>query len=84
MWCVVVCDLETSRMRRLWPTGGCCANKNYSKEMLCADYLSAEVALNFVYICNKVTFIVVAYSYVITSNMSIYTRNSPCLIMHHE
>ena len=23
--CVVVCDLETSRMRRPWPTGGCCA-----------------------------------------------------------
>ena len=28
LWCVVVCDLETSRMRRPWPTGrgegGCC------------------------------------------------------------
>ena len=23
MWCVVVCDLETSGMRRAWPTGGC-------------------------------------------------------------
>jgi hypothetical protein len=23
LWCVVVCDLETSWMRRLWPTGGC-------------------------------------------------------------
>jgi len=23
---VVVCDLETSWMRRPWPTGGCCAN----------------------------------------------------------
>jgi len=21
LWCVVVCDLETSRMRRPWPTG---------------------------------------------------------------
>ena len=21
-WCVVVCDLETSEMRRSWPTGG--------------------------------------------------------------
>jgi len=27
LWCVVVCDLETSRMRRPWPTGGCCAKK---------------------------------------------------------
>jgi len=25
LWCVTVCDLETSRMRRSWPTGGCCA-----------------------------------------------------------
>jgi len=23
LWCVVVCDLETSWMRRPWPTGGC-------------------------------------------------------------
>jgi hypothetical protein len=25
LWCVVVCDLETSSVRRLWPTGDCCA-----------------------------------------------------------
>ena len=33
VWCVVVCDLETSWMRRPWPTGGCCAKirrKNYN------------------------------------------------------
>ena len=28
MWCVVVCDLETSWMRRPWPIGGCCTKKN--------------------------------------------------------
>jgi len=27
LWCVVECDLETSRMRRPWPTGGSCAKK---------------------------------------------------------
>jgi len=26
-WCVVVCKLKTSWMRRLWPPGGCCAKK---------------------------------------------------------
>jgi hypothetical protein len=26
LWCVVVCDLETSWLRRLWPTGGRRAN----------------------------------------------------------
>ena len=30
MWCIVVCDLETSRMRRPWPTGGSCAKKKNS------------------------------------------------------
>ena len=29
LWCVVVCDLETSWMRRPWPTGGCCAKKKF-------------------------------------------------------
>ena len=28
LWCVVVCGLETSWMRRPWPTEGCCARKN--------------------------------------------------------
>jgi len=27
LWCVVVCDLETSWMRRPWLTGGCRAKK---------------------------------------------------------
>jgi len=27
LWCVVVCDLETSRMRKPWPTGGWWAKK---------------------------------------------------------
>jgi len=32
LWCVVVCDLETSRMRRPWPTGVCHAkNKQTNK-----------------------------------------------------
>ena len=26
--CVIVCDLETSLMRRPWPPGGCCDNNN--------------------------------------------------------
>ena len=30
--CVVVCDLETSWMRRPWPTRGCCAKRKLSTE----------------------------------------------------
>jgi len=31
LWCIVECDLQTSWIRRLWPTGGYCAKnkKNY-------------------------------------------------------
>jgi len=35
LWCVVVCDLETSWMRRPWPTRGCRAkNKQTSMPTL--------------------------------------------------
>jgi len=27
LWCVVKCDLETSWMKRPWPTAGCCAKR---------------------------------------------------------
>jgi hypothetical protein len=27
LWCIVVCDLKTSWMRRPWPTRGCCTKK---------------------------------------------------------
>jgi len=37
--CVVVCDLETSWMRRPWPTGGCCAkNETWSRPEYCSRY----------------------------------------------
>ena len=32
LWCVVVCDLETSWMTRPWPTGGCCAKNKQTKK----------------------------------------------------
>ena len=37
LWCVVVCDLETSKMRRPWPTLGSSAkeNKNKNTELRC-------------------------------------------------
>ena len=32
LWCDVLCDLETSRMRRPWPTGGAVATKTQPAE----------------------------------------------------
>jgi len=32
LWCVVVCDLETSWMRRPWPTGGAVVPKTNKKK----------------------------------------------------
>ena len=34
LWYVVVCDLETSRMRRPWPTGGCHAKTNKQTKLI--------------------------------------------------
>jgi len=33
-WCVVECDLETSWMRRPWPTGGSVASKTKNLHMI--------------------------------------------------
>ena len=29
LWCIVVCDIEASLMRRPWPTGGCRAKSKH-------------------------------------------------------
>ena len=34
LWCVVVCDLETSLMRRPWPTGACRAKNKQASQKL--------------------------------------------------
>ena len=40
LWCVVVYDLETSWMRRPWPTDGCCAKyKQISKQKNCWNFV---------------------------------------------
>ena len=35
LWCVVECDLETSLIKRPWPTGGCCAKKKPNSGLGC-------------------------------------------------
>ena len=37
--CVIMRDLETSRMKRLWPALGCCAKKRFKH---CANYVEAR------------------------------------------
>ena len=34
LWCVVLCDQETSKMRRPWPTLGCSAKENKQNKQL--------------------------------------------------
>ena len=43
-WCVVVCDLESLKMRRPWPTGGYCKKKSVY------DYPQRSVVQPFDYI----------------------------------
>ena len=33
LWCAVVCDLETSRMRTPWPTGEAVAKKKFMEQI---------------------------------------------------
>jgi len=49
LWCVVVCDLETSWMRRPWPTGGCCAKRKEKVPLYRCNRISC-LRVYFVYI----------------------------------
>ena len=42
LWCVVVCDLETSWMRGPWPTGGAAAPKTNKQTQKCIFYPKLE------------------------------------------
>jgi hypothetical protein len=43
VWCVVVCDLETSWMRRPWSTGGCCTKTNKQNVKISSGINISEV-----------------------------------------
>jgi hypothetical protein len=43
LWCLVVCDLETSSMRRPWPTGGC-KKKKKNIYFMCEEDCNAGMA----------------------------------------
>jgi hypothetical protein len=57
LWCVVVCDLETSWMRRPWPTGGGCAKNKHTYWNLAAVgklyYSAGRLGLSEVKIYSK-------------------------------
>jgi hypothetical protein len=56
LWCVVVCDLETSWMRRPWPTGGCCAkNKQITFKFSYFYLIHSTVSYYFLQIMGTVT-----------------------------
>ena len=46
LWCVVVCDLETSWMRRPWPTGGLSHQKQTNKQTNKRYYLEPDFNIN--------------------------------------
>jgi len=46
LWCVVLCDLETSsRMRRSWPALGCSAIGKYTDKHLTLDFVVKSLKL---------------------------------------
>jgi len=48
MWCVVVCDLETSRIRRSWPALGRSATKKKNIYI----YITYKRVVNYRYKCD--------------------------------
>ena len=44
MWCVVVCDLETSRIRRPWPALGSSATEKKKMHLLVTFIINLHVA----------------------------------------
>jgi hypothetical protein len=42
LWWVVVCDLETSWMRRPWSTGGCCAKNKQTNKCVWAMLMTLQ------------------------------------------
>jgi hypothetical protein len=49
LWCVIVCELQTSSTRRPWPALGCCDRKRKKKrkEMLHVLYSIQRVSAYF-------------------------------------
>jgi len=43
VWCVVMCDLETSWMRRPWPTGGLLRGKKKKKNLPLAQNVKPQI-----------------------------------------
>jgi len=54
MWCVVVCDLETSRMRRPWPALGRSATGN-KKKVCKLKNTRRHINLTFLVVRNHIT-----------------------------
>jgi hypothetical protein len=48
LWCVVVCDLETSSKSGPWPTGGCCAKRKKEINKERKRPVSANMHLNVI------------------------------------
>jgi len=46
LWCVVVCDLETSWLRRLWPTEGCSVQNKQRELTTCTMRCSIPIPLH--------------------------------------
>jgi hypothetical protein len=54
LWCVVVCDLETSKLRRPWPALGRSATKKYTCINTIHIYVDINTCINdyiYIYVC---------------------------------
>jgi len=70
LWCVTVCDLETSWMRRPWPTGGCRAKNK--QVYMCIQYVCLYELLSQPSVCLGAIRI---SSHFVVNNITIHTSD---------
>jgi len=63
LWCVVVCDLETSRMRRPWPALGRSATKKKEYILVVCNWNNSKIRVKQQTFCHKVADVAVQVCY---------------------
>jgi len=85
LWCVVVCDLETSSMRRPWPTGGCrTKNKNICLWYCGCNFIACHQYVSAAYVAIFRVVTAVHYTDCITAHQSGSQFTTYIFYVHHS
>jgi hypothetical protein len=82
LWCVV-CDLETSWMRRPWPTGGCHAKNKQTYLILFNVVISGDDNRHTVFLMSLIHIYFYVLKYYLSRNMLVVHVLKPQQCPHH-